>query len=204
MKKKRASHKLHYIMHFACLGILLLAFAAPRLPDFITKLGGFIPTRVLESEIINTKTLKIELENKDFTLINVHTPYSGEILKTDSFIEYDSLIANKDRLPKDKNAKIVLYCQSGNMSGQALKTLKDIGYTNVRHLQGGLEAWEKSGFEVVDLSVLPEKVTPKAGFTLPVSWEELGPKLIALGVIDKEKFEKVVYLNESQENILVS
>lgn len=156
------------------------------------------------ADVISAPQLYDQLQEKDFTLINVHTPYSGEIVNTDAFIEYDSFVANKSRLPQDKNAKIVLYCQSGNMSAQALQTLKSMGYTNATHLTGGINSWQKSGFELLDLSVLPEKVTPASGFTLPVIWGDIGPRLSELGVIDTEKFGKAVSLNQSQRSILTS
>lgn len=50
---------------------------------------------------------------------------------------------------------------------------------------------------------ISEVVVPKSGFTLPISWGELGPKLIELGVIDQEKFEQAVTLDDEQKNILV-
>ncbi len=47
-----------------------------------------------------------------------------------------------------------------------------------------------------------EKVVPEKGFDLPISWGDLGPKLIAAGVIDEEKFAKAVNLNSDEEIIL--
>ena len=49
---------------------------------------------------------------------------------------------------------------------------------------------------------ISEKVLPKKGFTLPVSWGDIGPKLIELGVIDLEKFEEAVPLTDAEEKIL--
>lgn len=152
-------------------------------------------------ETISPKELKSKLEDKDLVLINVHTPYEGEIAGTDTFIEYDAIKANTARLPSDKNAEIILYCKSGNMSSQALKTLKSLGYTNVRHLEGGMDAWRKAGYEILDLSSLPTQVLPEDGFELPVSWGDIAPRLIELGVIDKAKFEKTVSMGEEEKMI---
>jgi len=161
-----------------------------------------IGTKLQAGEEISAKELKAAIEKKDFTFINVHTPYEGEIEKTDLFLEYDGLMAAKDSLPKDKNAKIVLYCQSGNMSAQALETLKNLGYKNVSHLDGGMEAWKKEDFSILDLSGLPDQVLPKEGFELPITWGNIGPELVRLGVIDLPKFEKAVQLTDAQKNIL--
>lgn len=150
---------------------------------------------------ISAKNLKEKLAKKDFTLINVHTPYEGEIERTDSFIEYDSMKANEAQLPKDKNASIVLYCKSGRMSAEAFQTLKGMGYTNVVHLRGGMDSWKKEGFNLLDLSKLPEQVLPEVGFELPISWGDLVPRLIELGVIDEQKFEKTVSIGDQEMQV---
>ena len=53
------------------------------------------------------------LSKKDFFLVNVHTPYEGEIAHTDAFIEYDTIANQLDKLPKDKKSSIILYCRAG-------------------------------------------------------------------------------------------
>lgn len=50
----------------------------------------------------------------------------------------------------DKNKRIILHCASGGRSALAASTLKQMGYTNVAHLDGGLKAWKESGKPVVD------------------------------------------------------
>jgi len=45
-------------------------------------------------------------------------------------------------------------------------------------------------------------VLPESGIELPVAWGNLGPRLIALGVIDEAKFRKAVKLTLEEEEIL--
>lgn len=77
-------------------------------------------------------------------VVNVHTPYEGEIDGTDAFIPFDR-ISGDPRLPADKDTEVLLYCRSGRMSAIAADELITAGYTNVVDLQGGMIAWEAGG-----------------------------------------------------------
>src|SRR5665811_431869 len=89
------------------------------------------------------------LENKGFLFINVHIPYEGEIPLTDLFIPYDEAAGHVDQLPDDKDAKIVVYCQSDHMSRIAAAVWAEEGYTNLYNLDGGFVAWEEAGYEFI-------------------------------------------------------
>ena len=90
------------------------------------------------------------LTKKDFFLVNVHVPYEGEIANTDAFIDYDTIADDRDKLPKDKNSSIVLYCRSGGMSDIASKALVHLGYSQVSHLVGGMNGWKDAGFPLIE------------------------------------------------------
>ena len=45
----------------------------------------------------------------------------------------------------DPDRRMILHCASGGRSALAAKTLQDMGYTNVAHLDGGIQAWQQAG-----------------------------------------------------------
>ena len=98
---------------------------------------------------ITPDTLASMMKTKDFTLLNVKTPYIGEIAGTDLYIPYTQVQARASELPVDKAAKVVVYCRSGNESAIASQALIDLGYTNIDNLDGGMNAWTASGRPIV-------------------------------------------------------
>lgn len=101
---------------------------------------------------ITVEQLAGMMPDKDFTLVNVHIPYQGEIPETDLFIPYAEVVGNVSQLP-DKDAPIVLYCRSGGMSATAAETLVDLGYTIILEVDGGFNAWKDAGYELKDTSL---------------------------------------------------
>jgi len=47
----------------------------------------------------------------------------------------------------DRNAPVIIYCESGNRSAYAAKTLTELGYTDVVSLAGGFSGWKDNGHE---------------------------------------------------------
>ena len=130
----------------AFLAVLLLVGCSPSTTPQVTPVGIGKPVSVAGGSYtdISVGELQTMLANKDFTLVNVHIPFEGNIASTDLSIPYDQIAQNLDKLP-DKSARIVLYCRSGRMSGIAAETLVNLGYTNILSLDGGMAAWEQAG-----------------------------------------------------------
>ena len=84
-------------------------------------------------------------------LIDVRTPQeitdSGYIDGSVN-IPIRDLAKSLDKLPADKNAPIVTYCAVGQRGAIAMAALRLLGYTNVRSLSGGLNAWVKANLPV--------------------------------------------------------
>ena len=49
----------------------------------------------------------------------------------------------------DLNKEIVLFCAAGGRSALAAKTLKEMGYEKVSHIEGGFSSMKNKGFKVV-------------------------------------------------------
>lgn len=94
--------------------------------------------------------LKSTMKKDDVRLINTHIPFQGYLPNTDLSIPYEEIgqKTNLQKLPENKDAKIVLYCKGGPMSYEAAGTLVKLGYTNVMDLDGGMDAWEDAGYRL--------------------------------------------------------
>lgn len=58
-------------------------------------------------------------------------------------IEWRQAVARRAELPTDR--MVVVYCNSGSLSAQAVFALRLLGHDNVKVLQDGIEGWKKKG-----------------------------------------------------------
>lgn len=136
---KRKFYTICSVIIFAL--VLMACQAAEQAPQIGIEadMGGY------KYRVISVPELQSMLENKDFVMLNVYTPWEKDIPGTDLRIGYDKLPDNMDQLPAEKDVKIVIYCLSGGMSKKAVATLATQGYTNIWMLDGGLTSWEAAG-----------------------------------------------------------
>ncbi|MGV0778509.1 rhodanese-like domain-containing protein [Mycolicibacterium elephantis] len=83
--------------------------------------------------------------------VNVHVPFEGDIPGTDLSIPFDQIAAQADRLPADRDTPLAIYCRSGPMSTVAAQALRDLGYTDVVELRGGMRAWQAEGRPIIGI-----------------------------------------------------
>jgi phage shock protein E len=100
---------------------------------------------------ISPQQLHAALANKDFLLIDVHTPNAGSIPGTDARIAYTDISALVVFIGPDLDTKVVLTCLMGGMSKSAGNALVALGYRNISELTGGMSAWTAAGYSVVHL-----------------------------------------------------
>lgn len=90
--------------------------------------------------------------NDIFTIIDVRTPeeylpehiagaFMRDFYDNDFELQLDSL---------DKNRQYLIYCRSGNRSGQAFQLMQDLGFQTVYNMLGGMNSWNAAGYPVTD------------------------------------------------------
>lgn len=94
-----------------------------------------------------------ELESGDALLVDIREPQEresaaipGSISAPRGMLEFyadPSLPYHKPEF--DPQKRIILHCASGGRSALGAATLKEMGYDNVAHLDGGIKAWQESG-----------------------------------------------------------
>lgn len=95
------------------------------------------------------------LAGRDPFVVDVHVPEQAHLSGTDAVIDYQEVKNRLSEFPKDKSAEIIVYCRSGSMSEKAAQDLANAGYTNVKNLVGGANAYREShvGVEITPKTV---------------------------------------------------
>ena len=110
-------------------------------------------------ETLNSEEVKQLIKNKEITLIDVRDIRElwkdGTIENSkhiprgmlEFWLDPQSSYYNTNKIHDMK--KIVLFCALGLRSALATKSLVDMGFTNVAHVDGGFDALKKSGLNVI-------------------------------------------------------
>jgi len=129
---------------------------APAVDETLLKaLDGVLSALNKGFDLIAPKDFAAELAESAPLLIDLRTDaeWSKGYIDGAQHIAIEVLMANVDKLPADKSAKIVVYCGSGYRGGMAKIMLGMMGYTNVHNIAGGLNGWSKAGLPLVGVPV---------------------------------------------------
>jgi len=110
-------------------------------------------------ETLNSENVKHLLEKKEITLIDVRDIRElwkeGAIENSkhiprgmlEFWLDPESSYYKKNKIKDMK--KMVLFCALGLRSALATKSLIDMGFKNVAHVDGGFDALKKSGLKII-------------------------------------------------------
>ncbi len=140
------------LLVFIALSLVVVAAQAGPTPEA----KALIKAEMEKAEHISPGDLHMALQKGEkITLLDIRQkserPIAGLITAGDVHIPRGYLeIKTYSKVP-DRDADIVVYCGKGIRSAFAVNTLKEMGYTQVRHLRGGAKAWKAKGLPTVDL-----------------------------------------------------
>lgn len=120
-------------------------------PDFdaevLAAVDAYLSTLPAGFGFVGARDLATELVEAPPYLLDVRTieEFGAGYIEGTEHIWVNELVNNLDALPADKDTKIVVYCAKGIRGAYATVMLRLLGYTNVRNLSGGSNAWVAAG-----------------------------------------------------------
>lgn len=120
--------------------------------DFVkeakAQIQNLSPRQVLE-ELATGNSILIDIREAEE--LQQNGKIAGSVHAPRGMLEFYADVSQPYYQPAfDKNKKIILHCASGGRSALAAKTLKEMGYEQVAHLDGGLKAWKEAGMPLAD------------------------------------------------------
>ncbi len=110
----------------------------------------FLQTPAVEYGNVTVDEAKSLIESKpDLVILDVRTQseYGDGHIEDAINIPVDEL---EERLGElDPGDELLVYCRTGNRSTRAVKLLEENGFTKVLHMDGGIVAWGKAGYSLV-------------------------------------------------------
>ena len=89
-----------------------------------------LKARIDAGESLHLLDVREPFEHEDFNIGGTLLPLGRiQTMQTDDIDDW-------------KDEEVIIYCRSGNRSGQACLILETAGFTNVKNLSGGMNAWQ--------------------------------------------------------------
>ena len=113
---------------------------------FLIAVSGILlilPNR--SKKIISVKESVVLINRQPTILVDVRNANEFTLGRIDNSlnIPLDQLAENIDKLKKNPNKTILVYCQKGFRSSQAVRILNKLGIDSAVSIDGGLDAWQK-------------------------------------------------------------
>jgi phage shock protein E len=101
----------------------------------------------MKHSLINPKDLQQSLKDQALLLIDVREPdeWKEHHIQGATLVPLASIPNEIDKVCKDRNQTVYLYCARGRRSHQAALMLLSLGYHDVVELEGGICNWIDAG-----------------------------------------------------------
>lgn len=131
------------------LGILVLGLVGCAVPNSLNiPSNGTFTSQRLGVQAVTTIAVTeayqwLQDPNATFVVLDLRTPqeYAGGHLAKSTLMNFYDPGFKTALLDMNRHQPYIIYCQSGNRSGQALEQMRELGFKNVYNLKGGILAW---------------------------------------------------------------
>jgi len=129
---------------------LELSYAPPYgMAKDIVNIAGYAASNLLEGQFKQIPLSSVDKEKEGALLVDARTAleFSLDHLNGAVNIPFVTLRENLDKLPKDKGAKIIVYCNVGLTAYQWIRIAVNQGYTNIYNVEGGMRLYKALHYE---------------------------------------------------------
>lgn len=125
----------------------------------VVNIAGYAAANLMEGQFKQISLDALDKEKEGAFLVDARTPleYSLEHFDGAVNIPFVTLRKNLDKLPKDKNKKILVYCNVGMNAYLWIRIAVNLGYTNVYNIEGGMRLYKALHENVAEAVVAKEE-----------------------------------------------
>jgi rhodanese-related sulfurtransferase len=108
---------------------------------------GVISPADAKKEIDKGGTTVIDVREPDEVAESGTVPGAKNIPRGVLEIKADTELPMRDPALEDRNQKVIIACGAGGQAALSAKSLKDMGFTDVSIIDGGIKGWKDAGYE---------------------------------------------------------
>jgi rhodanese-related sulfurtransferase len=137
------------IVHHGLAGALLVALIALSGcgSDDAAPSGSSTAAAAAPATLVSAQKAAELAADPGITVIDVRTPeeFAEGHLAGATMIDFQSPTFADDVAELDRAGRYLVYCRSGNRSGQAVEVMRQLGFGELYDMDGGIVAWTAAG-----------------------------------------------------------
>ena len=127
-----------------------LALAGCSGEGSVASAGNAAPAQAgAEVALVSAAELRSLMEQGKVVLVDVRTPAEFGEARLHGALNAPLQTFDPAAIPMEAERETILYCRSSGRSGRAATMLAEHLGTRVRHMEGGILAWQEAGFDTV-------------------------------------------------------